>query len=106
MAEGNTLHIKDLHVNVEGKSILNGINLTVKSGEVHAIMGPNGSGKSTLSNVIMGHPKYEVNRGDILFNGASILALAPHERALLGLFLAFQYPKEIAGVTTLLHQRK
>lgn len=93
------LQIKNLHVSVDGKAVLNGVNLTVKPGEVHAIMGPNGSGKSTLSNVIMGHPKYNVTKGKILYNGQSVLDLKPHERALLGLFLAFQYPKEISGVT-------
>lgn len=93
------LEIKDLHVSVEDKAVLNGVSLSIQPGEVHAIMGPNGSGKSTLSNVIMGHPKYEVTSGDILYNGVSVLELEPHERALLGLFLAFQYPKEISGVT-------
>ena len=93
------LEIRDLKVAVEGKAVLNGITLTIKEGEVHAIMGPNGSGKSTLSNVIMGHPKYKVTGGDILFKGHSILKLEPYERALIGIFLAFQYPKEIAGVT-------
>jgi Fe-S cluster assembly ATP-binding protein len=93
------LEIKDLKVAVEGKAVLNGVTLIIKEGEVHAIMGPNGSGKSTLSNVIMGHPKYKVTGGDILFRGKSVLKLAPHERALIGIFLAFQYPKEIAGIT-------
>ncbi len=94
-----TLEIKNLHVTVEGKPVLQGVTLTVKPGEVHAIMGPNGSGKSTLANVIMGHPKYKVTKGDILYNGKSLLKLPPHERALAGIFLAFQYPKEIAGVS-------
>jgi len=93
------LQIKNLHVKVDSKPILKGVNLTIKAGEVHAVMGPNGSGKSTLSNVIMGHPKYKITDGDILFNGKSILNLKPHERAFLGLFLAFQYPKEISGIT-------
>lgn len=93
------LTIKNLHASVEGKTVLKGVNLTIKSGEIHAIMGPNGGGKSTLSNVIMGHPKYTVTKGDILFNGKSILDLEPHERSLMGLFLAFQYPKEISGIT-------
>lgn len=93
------LEIKNLHVSIDDKSVLNGLNLTIKPGEIHAIMGPNGSGKSTLCNVIMGHPKYSVTNGDILFNGQSILNLEPHERALMGLFLAFQYPKEIRGIT-------
>lgn len=95
----NALQIKDLHVEVDGKPVLCGVTLTVKPGEVHAIMGPNGSGKSTLANVVMGHPKYKVTKGDIKYNGKSLLKLAPHERALAGLFLAFQYPKEISGVT-------
>jgi Fe-S cluster assembly ATP-binding protein len=95
----NTLSIKDLHAEVDGKPILNGVTLEIKSGEIHAIMGPNGSGKSTLSNVIMGHPKYTVTSGSILLNGKDIADLKPHERALAGLFLAFQYPKEISGVT-------
>ncbi len=94
-----TLQIKDLHVEVEGKPVLNGVSLTIRPGEVHAIMGPNGSGKSTLANVVMGHPKYKVTQGDIVYNGKSLLKLAPHERALAGIFLAFQYPKEISGVT-------
>lgn len=93
------LQIKNLHVSVDKKPILNGLNLTINPGEIHAVMGPNGSGKSTLCNSIMGHPKYQVTDGDILFNGKSILDLKPHERALLGLFLAFQYPKEITGIT-------
>ena len=93
------LEIKDLHVNVEGKPILKGLNLKIESGKVHAIMGPNGSGKSTLANVMMGHPKYEIVKGDILFEGKSIKSLKPDERARLGLFLSFQYPAEISGVT-------
>ena len=93
------LEIKDLEVKIEDKTILQGVNLTINEGEVHTIMGPNGSGKSTLSNVIMGHPKYEVTGGDIHYKGQSILEMEPHERALIGIFLAFQYPKEIAGVT-------
>ncbi|MBN1792851.1 Fe-S cluster assembly ATPase SufC [Candidatus Woesearchaeota archaeon] len=93
------LQIKDLHVRVEGKEILKGLNLTVEKGTVHAIMGPNGSGKSTLSNAIMGHPRYEVTSGDILLEGESILKMKPDERARKGLFLSFQYPEEIEGVT-------
>jgi Fe-S cluster assembly ATP-binding protein len=93
------LQIKNLHVSVDGKSVLKGVDLTIKSGEIHALMGPNGGGKSTLSNVIMGHPKYKVTKGEILFNGKNILELETHERALLGIFMAFQYPKEIDGVT-------
>ncbi len=97
----NILEIKNLHAEVEGREILKGINLKIKTGEIHAIMGPNGSGKSTLTHVIMGHPNYKVTKGDILFNGKSILDLEPEERAKLGLFLAFQYPLAIPGVKTL-----
>ena len=93
------LVIKDLHVSVEDKEILRGVSLTVRQGEIHALMGPNGSGKSTLAYAIMGHPSYEVTKGDILFNGESILDLEPDERARLGLFLAFQYPTAIPGVS-------
>ncbi len=91
--------IKDLHVQVEGKEILKGINLTVRQGETHAIMGPNGSGKSTLANTLAGHPKYQVTQGDILYKGESILNWKPDERARRGIFLAFQYPMAIPGVT-------
>ena len=94
----NVLAIKDLTVSVQGKAILNGVSLTIQSGEVHALMGPNGSGKSTLSYVVAGHPKYKVESGSITFNGTDVLALPPHERAKLGIFLAFQYPQEIQGV--------
>ncbi len=93
------LSIKDLNVKVDKKTILKGVNLNVKEGEIHAIMGPNGSGKSTLSNVLMGHPRYKVTKGDILYKGKSILKIDPHLRALMGLFLAFQYPREIAGIS-------
>ena len=93
------LEIKNLHASIGDKEILRGVNLTVKSGEVHAIMGPNGSGKSTLSSVIAGREDYEVTSGDILWDGQSILELAPEERAHLGLFLSFQYPVEIPGVS-------
>jgi len=94
----NKLEIKDLHVSVDGKKILNGINLEVKEGETHALMGPNGSGKTTLGNVIMGHPKYKIEKGFIYFNGQDISKLTSDKRAKLGLFLAFQHPTEIQGV--------
>lgn len=93
------LEIRNLSVSVEGKKVLDGVNLKIQPGEVHAIMGKNGSGKTTLSNTIMGHPKYKVLDGDILLNGESILALSPDERARRRLFLAFQYPVAIPGVT-------
>ena len=93
------LVIKNLHASVEGNEILKGVNLTIKKGEVHALMGPNGSGKSTLSNVIMGHPAYEISDGEIWFEGENITELGPDERSHLGLFLAFQYPVAIPGVT-------
>src|SRR3989338_2175706 len=91
--------IRELHVSVEGKKILNGVNLTVKKGEVCALMGPNGSGKSTLAYAIMGHPRYTVESGEVLWKGKNILELAPDERAKLGVFLSFQYPQEIPGVS-------
>ena len=92
------LVIRDLRVAVEGKEILKGVNLEVNRGEFHAVMGPNGSGKSTLAMTLMGHPKYEVVGGEVLFKGENILEMSPDERAKLGLFLAFQYPMEIEGV--------
>ncbi|HKI60127.1 MAG TPA: Fe-S cluster assembly ATPase SufC [Mariprofundaceae bacterium] len=92
------LEIRDLHVSVNGKEILKGINLDVKAGEVHAIMGPNGSGKSTLSNVIAGRDGYEITQGSVTYNGADLLEMSPEERAWEGIFLAFQYPVEIPGV--------
>ena len=92
------LSVKDLHVSVEGKEILKGLNLEVGKGEVHAIMGPNGSGKSTLSHVIAGRPGYEITRGSVELNGVNLLDLEPEERAGEGVFLAFQYPVEIPGV--------
>jgi Fe-S cluster assembly ATP-binding protein len=93
------LEIKDLHVSIEGKEILQGVDLTAKQGEIHAIMGPNGTGKSTLAYALMGHPSYIVTKGEVLFKGQNILELAPDERSRLGLFLAFQYPVAVAGVT-------
>jgi Fe-S cluster assembly ATP-binding protein len=93
------LEIRDLHASVEGKEILNGINLTVNEGEIHAIMGPNGSGKSTLANVLTGHTNYEVTKGSVTFNGKDLLTMPPDIRAKEGLFLSFQYPVEIPGVS-------
>lgn len=94
-----SLEIKDLHVSVEGKQILKGVNLTIKENEVHALMGPNGNGKSTLFATIMGHPKYKVTKGSILLDGKDVLAMSVDERSRAGLFLAMQYPQEIPGVT-------
>ncbi|MCX6054471.1 MAG: Fe-S cluster assembly ATPase SufC [Chloroflexi bacterium] len=93
------LEISDLRVSIENKQILNGVNLTVAQGEVHAIMGPNGTGKSTLAYTLMGHPSYLVNSGEVKFKGKNLLSLATDERSRLGLFLAFQYPVSIPGVT-------
>jgi Fe-S cluster assembly ATP-binding protein len=95
------LEIEELRVAVEGSPILKGVNLRVPRGEVHAVMGPNGSGKSTLANALMGHPAYQVTGGRIRFKGQDVTALAPDERARLGMFLAFQYPVEVPGVTTM-----
>ncbi|MDT3960333.1 Fe-S cluster assembly ATPase SufC [Staphylococcus kloosii] len=95
----STLEIKDLHVSIEDKEILKGVNLTINTGEIHAIMGPNGTGKSTLSSAIMGHPSFEVTQGEVLLDGVNILELEVDERAKAGLFLAMQYPSEITGVT-------
>ena len=94
-----SLEIRNLHVRTEEREILRGVDLVVRHGELHALMGPNGSGKSTLANTIMGHPDYEVTDGEILFNDENITEMAPHERAKLGLFLAFQYPVAIPGVS-------
>src|SRR5438874_5331071 len=93
------LEIRGLHATVEGKEILKGIDLTVRQGEIHALMGPNGSGKSTLANVLMGRPGYEVTGGTVRFKGEDVLALTPDQRAQRGLFLAFQYPTEVPGVS-------
>ncbi|MDN7247242.1 Fe-S cluster assembly ATPase SufC [Planococcus shenhongbingii] len=95
----STLVIKDLHVEIEGKEILKGVNLTINTGEIHAIMGPNGTGKSTLASAIMGHPKYEVTSGTITLDGEDVLEMEVDERARAGLFLGMQYPSEISGVT-------
>ena len=95
------LSVKDLKANIEGKEILKGLNLEVKAGEVHAIMGRNGSGKSTFSKVLAGHPAYEVTGGEIIYKGENILEKEPNERANEGIFLAFQYPIEIPGVSNL-----
>lgn len=95
----SVLEIKDLYVEIEGKEILKGVNLTLKQGEIHAVMGPNGTGKSTLAQAIMGHPSYEVTKGEVLLDGENVLELEVDERAHAGLFLAMQYPSEISGVT-------
>ena len=93
------LEIKNLHASINGKEILKGINLSIKAGEVHAIMGPNGSGKSTLSSVLSGHPAYEVTAGEVTFNGKNLLEMTPEARSCEGLFMSFQYPVEIPGVS-------
>ena len=93
------LEVKDLHASVNGKEILKGINLSIKKGEVHAIMGPNGSGKSTLSSVLVGHPSFEVTKGSVTFDGKNLLELSPEDRSHAGLFLSFQYPVELPGVS-------
>src|SRR5205085_188833 len=93
------LEIRNLHASIDGNEILKGINLTINKGEVHAIMGPNGSGKSTLAKVLAGHPAYEVTKGEVLFEGKNLLELPPDERAREGIFLAFQYPIEVPGVS-------
>ena len=93
------LKIENLHVSVDGKEILKGVDLTIKKGEIHALMGPNGSGKSTLSFALMGHPKYEITKGEATLDGKNLLKMAVDERAKAGLFLSFQYPNEIPGVS-------
>src|SRR6185437_6205081 len=93
------LEIRNLHAAIDGNEILKGINLTVKKGEIHAIMGPNGSGKSTLAKVLAGHPQYEVTAGEVIYEGRNLLELSPDERAREGVFMAFQYPIEVPGVS-------
>lgn len=95
----SVLQIKNLHVSIENKEILKGVNLTISTGEIHALMGPNGNGKSTLLSTIMGHPKYEVIEGEILFDGENVLEMEVDERSRVGLFLGMQYPQEVPGVT-------
>jgi Fe-S cluster assembly ATP-binding protein len=95
----SSLEIRDLHVAIDSKEIVKGLSLSIRSGEVHAIMGPNGTGKSTLSKAIAGHPDYTITQGDVLLDGVSILEQEPDERARAGIFLAFQYPSEIPGVS-------
>jgi Fe-S cluster assembly ATP-binding protein len=96
---GVTLEIRNLHVSIQDQPILRGVNLTIKQGEVHALMGPNGSGKSTLANVLAGHPAYEITEGEIIFDGKNLLDLEADERSRAGIFLAFQYPVSIPGIT-------
>src|SRR3712207_962192 len=93
------LKIENLRVEIDGQEIIKGLDLEVGRGEIHAIMGPNGSGKSTLANVLMGHPRYEIADGSVTFEGEDVLELEPDERAKMGLFLAFQYPSEVPGVS-------
>jgi Fe-S cluster assembly ATP-binding protein len=95
----SALEIRNLHVSIEGKPILNGVDLTIRQGEVHALMGPNGTGKSTLAYTLMGHPSYSVTAGEVIFKGVDLLSLEPDARSRLGLFLAFQYPVAIPGVS-------
>ena len=96
----SVLEIKNLHVEIDGKEILKGVDLTLKQGEIHAVMGPNGTGKSTLAQAIMGHPRYEVTQGEVILDGEDVLEMEVDERAQAGLFLGMQYPSEISGVTT------
>ncbi|HEX9481002.1 MAG TPA: ATP-binding cassette domain-containing protein, partial [Solirubrobacteraceae bacterium] len=93
------LEIRDLHVRIEEREILRGVDLDISRGEIHALMGPNGSGKSTMANTLLGHPSYEITQGSIVFKGEDITEAEPHERAKAGLFLAFQYPVSIPGVS-------
>ncbi|MBD3318647.1 Fe-S cluster assembly ATPase SufC [Candidatus Woesearchaeota archaeon] len=93
------LHIKNLHVSVEGKEVLKGVDLTLEKGKIYALLGPNGSGKSTLSHTIMGHPQCKITKGNILYNGQDLTSLAVHQRAQAGIFLGFQYPRSITGVS-------
>src|SRR5712675_1869140 len=95
----DTFEIQDLHVKIEEREILKGVDLVVRKGEIHALMGPNGSGKSTLANAIMGHPNLEVTDGQVLWGGEDITGASPDERARMGLFMAFQYPVSVPGVT-------
>ena len=96
----SVLEIKNLHVEIDGKEILKGVDLTLKQGEIHAVMGPNGTGKSTLAQAIMGHPRYEVTQGEVILDGEDVLEMEVDERSQAGLFLGMQYPSEISGVTT------
>lgn len=100
------LKIKNLHVNVEGEEILKGIDLDINAGEVHAIMGPNGSGKSTLAKIVAGHPSYEITEGEIIYQGENLVEMDPDERARKGIFMAFQYPVEIPGVSNTMLMRE
>src|SRR4051812_36754874 len=95
------LQIKNLHATINDKRVIKGLNLHIKRGEIHAMMGPNGAGKSTLAKILAGHPAYEVTEGEVWFKGQNLLELEPHERAHLGLFLGFQYPVEIPGVSNI-----